>query len=97
MSQNVFEKIKSGLLKTRQSISGKLGGVLAAFKKIDEDFYEELEESLILCDIGLGAAESIMTALKQQVKEQKIIETAQVKPLLVSIIARYSQHSRQAA
>ncbi len=87
MAENWFEKIKGGLKKTRDNISSKVGGVLAAFKKIDEDFYDELEETLILCDIGVGAAGSIMEALKKRVKEQKITETSGVKDLLTQIIA----------
>lgn len=84
---SVFDKIKGGLKKTRDNISSKVGSVLASFKKIDEDFYEELEETLILCDIGVGAVDRIMTALRQKVKEKSVTDTAAVKPLLVSIIA----------
>lgn len=87
MAENIFEKFKSGLKKTRDNISSKVGGVLASFKKIDEDFYEELEETLILCDIGVGAAGSIMETLKKRVKEQKITDTSSVKDLLTQIIS----------
>lgn len=83
---NVFDKIKGGLKKTRDNISSKVGGVLAAFKKIDDDFYDELEETLILCDIGVNAVEDIMTKLRQKVKEKSVTDTAAVKPLLVDII-----------
>ena len=86
MSENIFDKIKGGLKKTRDNISSKVGGVLASFKKIDEDFYDELEETLILCDIGVGAAGSIIETLKQRVKEQKLTDTASVKGLLTQII-----------
>lgn len=87
MSASVFDKIKGGLQKTRESLSGKLGGVMAAFKRIDEDFYDELEETLILCDIGVAAAGSIMDALRKKVKENRVTDTAAVKPLLIDIIA----------
>ncbi len=87
MAESIFEKFKNGLKKTRDNISTKVGGVLASFKKIDEDFYEELEETLILCDIGVGAAGSIMETLKKRVKEQKLTDTASVKELLTQIIA----------
>ena len=59
-----FEKIRGGLKKTRDNISSKVNGVLASFKKIDDEFYDELEETLILCDIGVSATETIMTALR---------------------------------
>lgn len=87
MAENIFDKFKNGLKKTRDNISSKVSGVLAAFKKIDEDFYDELEETLILCDIGAGASHSIMEALKKRVKEQKITDTAAVRELLTQIIA----------
>jgi len=87
MADNFFDKIKGGLKKTRDNISSKVGGVLAAFKKIDDDFYDELEETLILCDIGVGAAGTIMETLKKRVREQKITDTASVKELLTQIIA----------
>jgi fused signal recognition particle receptor len=83
----LFDKIRGGLKKTRENISSKVGDVLAAFKKIDEDFYEELEETLILCDIGVGAAERIMTALRSRVREEKITDPASLKPVLIGIIA----------
>ena len=68
---NAFDRIKGGLKKTRESITGKLSGILAAFKKIDEDFYEELEETLILCDIGVSAADNIIGALGAQIRAVK--------------------------
>ena len=83
---SVFDKIKGGLKKTRDNISSKVGSVLAAFKQIDDDFYDELEETLILCDIGVNAVEDIMTKLRQRVKEKSVTDTAAVKPLLVDII-----------
>ncbi len=83
---SIFDKIKGGLQKTRDNISSKVGSVLAAFKKIDEEFYDELEETLILCDIGVNAVQDIMAALKKKVKEKSVTDTAAVKPLLVEII-----------
>ena len=70
---------------TRDNISSKVGGVLAAFKKIDDAFYDELEETLILCDIGVNAVDNIMDSLRQKVKEKAVTDTAAVKPLLVDI------------
>ncbi len=84
---SIFDKIKGGLKKTRDNISSKVGGVLAAFKKIDDAFYDELEETLILCDIGVNAVDNIMDSLRQKVKEKAVTDTAAVKPLLVDIIA----------
>jgi fused signal recognition particle receptor len=87
MNNSIFDKIKGGLKKTRDNISSKVGDIISSFKKIDEDFYDELEETLILCDIGVEATQKIMEQLRRDVKEKKITETAKVKELLVSIIA----------
>lgn len=83
----IFGKIRDGLKKTRDNVSAKVGDVIKSFGKIDEDFYEELEETLILCDIGVGATDKIIEALRQKVKEEKINDTGKVKELLVDIIS----------
>ena len=79
-------KIRDGLKKTRDNVSAMVGGVLKSFDKIDEEFFEELEEALILCDIGVGATQKIMQELRQRVKEDKLSEPAKVKELLEGII-----------
>ena len=84
---SIFDKIRGGLKKTRDNISTKVNGVLASFKKIDEDFFDELEETLILCDIGVSATERIMEELRRRVKEEKLTDPAELKPALISIIA----------
>lgn len=83
----IFGKIRDGLKKTRDNVSAKVGDVIKSFGKIDEDFYEELEETLILCDIGVGATDKIIEVLRQKVKQEKINDTGKVKELLVDIIA----------
>ena len=87
MSDNIFDKIKGGLKKTRENLSSKIGDIVSSFKKIDESFYEEMEETLILCDIGAQAAERIIEELRGKVKEHKVTETSGVKELLIEIIA----------
>lgn len=83
----IADKIKGGLKKTRANISNKIGGLLAAFKKIDESFYEELEETLILCDMGVSASSKIIDDLRQNVREKKVTDVNDIKPLLINIIA----------
>lgn len=83
----LFGKIRDGLKKTRDNVSAMVGDVIKSFDKIDEDFYEELEETLILCDIGVSATGRIMEALRKKVKEEKVKETESVKDLLTGIIA----------
>jgi fused signal recognition particle receptor len=59
-----FDKIKAGLTKTRDALSNTLGGVFSGFSQIDEDFYEELEESLILADLGVDTATKVVSTLR---------------------------------
>lgn len=77
-----FGKLVKGLTKTRDNILGGVDQVLSGFTKIDEDFYEELEEALIMADLGVNTAIKIMEDLRQKVKEQKLKEPMQVKDLL---------------
>ena len=87
MDKNIFQKIKGGLKKTRDNISSMLGDVISSFNKIDEDFYEELEETLILCDIGVEAVGTIMEDLRRRIKEHKVTEPTDVKGELIEIIS----------
>ena len=87
MNKNIFQKIRGGLKKTRDNLSSRIENVIASFIKIDEEFYEELEETLILCDVGVGAAGKIMDDLRRRVKENAVTETADVKALIVDIIS----------
>ena len=66
-----FEKLKAGLAKTKAGLMGGLTGIFSR-SEIDDDFYDELEETLILSDIGARTAEDIVTALRAKVKEEKI-------------------------
>ncbi|MGI5848572.1 MAG: signal recognition particle-docking protein FtsY [Christensenellales bacterium] len=86
MDRNIFEKIRGGLKKTRDNFSSMIGDAIASFKKIDDDFYDELEETLLLCDIGVDASRHIMGNLRQRVKERKITVPLDVKEVLKDII-----------
>ena len=80
-----FQKLVSGLTKTRNSIAASFSSVFAA-NHIDEDFYEELEEILIMADMGVSTTMNILDELREQVKKQHIKEPKDCKELLVSII-----------
>ncbi len=82
-----FEKLKSGMSKTRENISGKLNSVIAAFTRVDEDLLEELEETLILCDIGVPTTEKIIGQLRARAKEDKIKNAEEIKGALAEIIS----------
>ena len=81
-----FKKLVSGLTKTRDNIVHGLDNVFSGFSKIDDDFYEELEETLIMGDIGVNTTEQIIENLKQKVKENHIKDTVACKELLINTI-----------
>ena len=81
-----FEKIKSGLSKTRQAMESSLGGIFTGFSAIDDDFYDELEESLILADLGVDTAVKAVDMLRDRVKEQRLKEAEEVRGALKDIL-----------
>ncbi len=91
-----FTKLKEGLSKTRKSITSGFNSVFSGFSGIDEDFYEELEEILIMSDIGVHTTEAILEKLKEQVKEQKIKEPMECRQLLIDSIKEQMQTSDDA-
>lgn len=78
-----FARLKAGLTKTRDNIVRGIDSVFNGFARIDEDFYEELEEILIMGDIGVNATAAILERLKKQVKEQHLKEPMECKQLLI--------------
>lgn len=86
-----FSRLKEGLSKTRDNIVSGIDSVFNGFSSIDEDFYEELEEILIMGDIGVNATEKILTRLREQVKENHIKEPAQCKDFLIQSIKEQMQ------
>ncbi|QCX32249.1 signal recognition particle-docking protein FtsY [Caloramator sp. E03] len=81
-----FEKLKEGLSKTRSNITDKIEEILSINKKIDEELYEELEEAMIMSDIGFNTSSKIIETLRKKVKENKISDPDDVKNLLKNII-----------
>lgn len=84
---NIFSKIAAGLKKTKDSMMGKLEALMNSFTKIDEEFFEELEELLITCDIGVETSLDICGELRKKVKEKGITDPALIKDELKEIIA----------
>ncbi len=78
-----FSRLKEGLAKTRGNIVHGIDNVFSGFSSIDEDFFEELEETLIMGDIGVNATTEIVERLKKQIKEQHIKEPSECKKLLI--------------
>lgn len=83
---NFFTRLQEGLSKTRDNIAKGIDNVFNGFSSIDDDFYEELEETLIMGDIGVNATSKIMDKLREQVKEKKIKEPSACKQLLIDDI-----------
>lgn len=82
-----FSKIKEGLKKTRASISDSVNSIINSFTKIDEELFEELEEILVMSDIGVATATEICDTLRKKIKETGIKDPAEIKGLMKQIIA----------
>ena len=82
-----LDKLKNGLLKTKNAIFGRIDNVLKAFVKVDEDLLEELEELLITADVGVGATEEILDRLREQIKDGRLKEKDDVTEALREILA----------
>ena len=81
-----FDKIKAGLTKTRTALSDTLGSVFSGFSEIDDDFYDELEECLILADLGVDTAVKATDRLRKTIKERHIKTTEEAKEALKEIL-----------
>lgn len=81
-----FDKIKAGLSKTRDALSSTLGSVFSGFSEIDDDFYDELEESLILADLGVDTAVKATDLLRKTVREKHLKTTEEAKQALKEIL-----------
>ena len=81
-----FTRLVNGLAKTRNSISQGFDAIFSGFTSIDEEFYEELEETLIMADLGVKTTSAIIDNLKAKVKEDKIKDPLECKELLISSI-----------
>lgn len=86
-----FGRLKEGLTKTRNNIVHGIDSVFSGFSNIDDDFYEELEEILIMGDIGVNATEAILEKLKEQVNENHIKEPVDCKDFLIRNIKEQMQ------
>nr|WP_302135431.1 signal recognition particle-docking protein FtsY [uncultured Schaedlerella sp.] len=84
--QGFFKRLVSGLTKTRDNIVSGMDSIFHGFSKIDDDFYEELEETLIMGDLGVRTTEEIIEGLKEKVKERHIKEPVECRQLLIDSI-----------
>lgn len=86
MFGGLFEKLKTGLTKTRDNLTDKINDILNLAVTIDDDLYEELEEILITSDIGMETTMEIIDRLKVKIREEKIKDPAEVRPCLKKVI-----------
>ena len=82
-----FSKISEGLKKTRDSLNGAMNSMFAGFRKVDEELFEELEEILVMSDIGMSTASKLCDELREEVKLQKIEDPEKIKNLLCDKVA----------
>ena len=81
-----FDKIKQGLSKTKQSFSEGINNVFSVFRKVDEELLEELEETLIMADVGMNTTEIIIEKLRDRIKKNKLDDSEKVKNELKNIL-----------
>ena len=86
-----FRRLAEGLTKTRNNIVSGMDAIFSGFSDIDDDFYDEIEEILVMGDIGINATTSIIANLKQKVKEQHIKNPQECKELLINSIKEQMQ------
>ncbi len=81
-----FQKLKQGLLKTKNAFFGKIDDIFKSFVRIDEDFFEELEEILISADVGVETTESILDELREKIREAREKDPELIKKMLYEIL-----------
>lgn len=81
-----FEKLKNGLKKTKDSMMSRIESLLHSFTKIDEELFEELEETLIMCDIGVNTSVKICDMLRERVKKEGVTDPSLIKDMLKDVI-----------
>jgi len=86
-----FSRLVQGLSKTRNSIISGIDSIFSGFSSIDDEFYEELEEILILADLGINTTTSILDSLRKKVKENKIKQPSECRELLINSIKEQMQ------
>lgn len=91
----LFKKISEGLKKTRDSLMGTVDQMIKSFTKIDEELFEELEEILIMSDVGASTSQHICETLRKRVKSAGITDPAEIRSLLADIIAEILEGSEE--
>ena len=82
----LFDKIKAGLEKTRKAVANTIGSIFTGFSNLDDEFYDELEESMILADMGVDTSCKAVELLRKRVKELKLKDTEEARNALKDIL-----------
>ncbi len=82
-----FEKLRAGLRRTKEALFGKIDAIFRAFVKIDEDFFDELEETLITADVGVETTEYILDTLRKTLKDKRITDPVAVREELYALLS----------
>lgn len=96
-TDTVTEKFKSGLEKTRDSFVGKMNELVARYRSVDEDFFEELEEILISSDVGVSTVMDLIDELKDEVRLRNIKDTREIQPVISEKLAELLQKDEEDA
>ena len=91
-----FSKLVKGLAKTRDNIAHGIDAIFSGFSSIDDDFYEELEEMLIMADLGINTTTAVIEDLRKKVKENKIKDPGQCRQLLIDSLKEQMQLKEEA-
>ncbi|WP_209122415.1 signal recognition particle-docking protein FtsY [Alkalihalobacillus sp. BA299] len=94
-TESVTEKFKTGLEKTRDSFVGKMNELVARYRKVDEDFFEELEELLISSDVGVATVMELIDDLKDEVRLRNIKDTSEIQPVISEKLAELLQKEEE--
>lgn len=92
----VTEKFKDGLTKTRDSFSSKVNDLVARYRKVDEDFFEELEEILIQADVGFETVMELVEQLKMEVKRRNIQDTSEIQSVISEKLVEIYERGEEA-
>ena len=88
-----FEKLKNSLAKTRENLTAKIEKLIIGYADIDEQFLEELEETLILSDVGMNTTDKLMTAVRKGIRKKQINSPEDLKPFLQQEISNILSQS----
>lgn len=88
-----FDKLKEGLAKTRANISNGLDSVFGDYSQVDDDFFDDLEEMLIMADVGVNASDKIISAMRDRIHEERLKDREDVKNALIATLSDTMRHA----